>query len=84
MINPYIISIFAPLAGFLITGAFGYVFGKRIANLVTCGLMAIALGASLLVFQDVIFGGHNHHFYLKQVMMDKNSFSFLEYPAPLL
>jgi NADH-quinone oxidoreductase subunit L len=64
MINPYIISVFAPLAGFLIIGVFGNVFGKRIANLVTCGLMAIALGASLLAFQDVIFGGHNHHFYL--------------------
>lgn len=64
MINPYIISIFAPLLGFVTVGIFGYVLGNRLANFITCGLMAIALLASFIVFQDVIFAGQNHHFFL--------------------
>jgi NADH-quinone oxidoreductase subunit L len=64
MITTYIMSIFVPLLGFVIVGIFGYVLGNRLANLITCGLMAIALLASFFVFQEVIFAGKNHHFFL--------------------
>lgn len=64
MINAYIISVFAPLLGFGIVGIFGSRLGDRLAQLITCGLMALALLASFYACQDVIVAGHNHHFYL--------------------
>jgi NADH-quinone oxidoreductase subunit L len=64
MINLYTVSVFAPLFGFLIVGIFGYLLGKRLSNLITCGLMGVALLASFYAFQDVVFAGHNHHFHL--------------------
>ncbi len=48
-----IIAVFSPLLGALLAGLFGKQLGDKGANFVTCMLMVIAAGCSLILFQDV-------------------------------
>ena len=48
-----IVAVFSPLLGALIAGLFGKQLGAKGANLVTCTLMLLAAGCSLVLFQEV-------------------------------
>ena len=51
-----IIAVFAPLLGALLAGFFGKQLGDKGANIVTCTLMVIAAGCSVVLFRDIDFG----------------------------
>lgn len=48
-----IVTVFAPLLGFLLAGAFGRIWGDRFAQIITCSLMAISAVAASVTFYDV-------------------------------
>jgi NADH-quinone oxidoreductase subunit L len=52
-----LIAVFAPLLGFVIAGLLGHKIGDKGAQFVTCGLMLLAAGASIYLFNDVVMGG---------------------------
>lgn len=55
----YLLVPLAPLAGAILAGVFGKLIGRTGAHLVTILGVAVALGASILIYQDVQAG---HHF----------------------
>ncbi len=52
----YLLVPLAPLFGAIIAGLFGWAIGRRAAHTITILGMAVCLGASVLVFQDVMAG----------------------------
>ncbi len=55
---PYI-AVFAPLLGFILVGMFGRTLGDRSSQFITCVLMIAAAAASVMLFEDVVLGGHD-------------------------
>jgi NADH-quinone oxidoreductase subunit L len=57
-----LLTVFPPLAGAIIVGLFSRTIGDRAAQIITCGLMLVALIASIPVFNAVALHGevHNH------------------------
>ena len=52
----YKLIVFLPLVGFLIAGLFGRQIGAKASEFVTCGLMAIVVVLSWIVFFQVALG----------------------------
>ena len=52
----YLLVPLAPLFGAIIAGLFGWAIGRRAAHVITILGMLVCLGASILVFQDVMAG----------------------------
>ena len=50
--------VFLPLAGALIAGLFCLQIGDRLAQLVTCGGLLLAMFLSFYVFYDVCYAGN--------------------------
>jgi NADH-quinone oxidoreductase subunit L len=52
----YLLVPLAPLFGAIMAGLFGWAIGRRAAHVITILGMVVCLGASVLVFQDVMAG----------------------------
>ncbi len=52
----YILSVFAPLLGFLIAGILGRVIGDRASQFVTCSFMGLSTILAIQIFGEVGFG----------------------------
>jgi NADH-quinone oxidoreductase subunit L len=58
MQNLYLLVPAAPLFGAIVAGLFGRRLGRTWAHRVTIAMVAVSFCASLAIFRDVVFGGH--------------------------